>query len=287
MATEGQELTTGETVGRYELLGEVGRGAHARVFRARHVLMDREVALKCLEGPAADDEVLRRRLQVEAVASCRIRHPAVVEVFDVDTDGAQPHLVMELLRGETLLGPVRRGGLSLPYAISLLQPVADALDHAHRVGVIHRDLKPENIFVEHGRRARLLDFGIARVEGESVPECASSLVGTPRYMAPEQVEGGELGPASDIYSFGVMLYEVLTGQPLFVGRSALDVIWKHASRAPRPPSSACPELPPGVDEPLLAMLEKRPEHRPNTVSEAFNWLALAARRPYRRRRYTA
>ncbi len=274
----------GTQIGRYLLEAEIGRGAHGSVFRARHRDIGRLVAVKILTRRAADDPVQRARLRIEAAAVHRVGHPAVADVVDVGgEDGPRPYLVLELLEGMTLHQLLRRfGPLELDEALELLAPVAAAVDQAHARGVLHRDLKPDNVFIERpGRpdvRGRLIDFGVARIAGIADPGSSTgSLVGTPRYMAPEVIDGQEAAPAADRYGFGVLLYEALVGRAPFVGSNPLDVLWQHLSLNPEPPSVRASHLPRAVDGPLLNLLEKRPAGRPRSLGEALARIAAVRR----------
>lgn len=269
----------GQKLGPWVLEAEIGRGAYGSVFRARHALIDRRAAIKVLTARAATDPTQRAKLRLEARAIHRVEHPAVVDVFDIGPlDAPRPYLVMELLEGRTLHERFRReGAMPVEEAVALLRPVAEALDRAHGRGVVHRDVKPDNIFLERrpeaGLRSRLIDFGVARIHGlEQVSGREDHLVGTPRYMAPEVVDGGPAEGPADLYALGVCLYELLVGRAPFVGRSALDILWQHLDRAPRPPSSAVAHLPAIVDAVVLALLEKDPRDRPSTAAEAWDVL---------------
>lgn len=268
---EGEDLALGTRVGAYRLEAEVGRGAYGSVYRARPMGSAKPVAVKVMTARAAGDQVQRERMLVEARAMHRVRHPAVVDVYDVGLAGGRPYLAMELLEGWSLHEVLRRTGpLDLDFAIELLAPIGEALDVAHRCGVVHRDLKPSNIFVElRPTRARLLDFGVASVDGLCMEGEDDEIVGTPRYMAPEQVEGHCVSPASDIYSFGVLMFEVLTGRPPFVGGSPIDLLCQHVGRPPPAPSALSPRLSSAIDAPLLRMLSKEPADRQVSFEQAF------------------
>lgn len=270
-------LPPGTLVGGYRLEAEVGRGSYGSVYRGRPLGLKKPVAVKVMTAQAAHDRVQRERMLVEARAMHRVRHPAVVDVYDVGLVGGRPYLVMELLEGWSLQEVLRRTGpLELDFALELLEPIGEALDQAHRSGVVHRDLKPSNVFVElRPTRARLLDFGVATVDGVGVEGEDDEIVGTPRYMAPEQVEGQRVGAPSDVYSLGVVLFEALVGRPPFVGGSPIDLLCQHVGRPPPVPSALAPRLPAALDRPLLQMLAKAPEHRPGSFGEAFGELRAA------------
>ncbi len=234
-----------------------------RVFVGEHVIMGRRAAIKVLHDASATDPDQVQRLFDEARAACQIAHPAIVEVFDCGTSAfAGPYLVMELLEGESLARALRGNRRPpLPWVASVLAQVADALDAAHRAGIIHRDLKPGNIFLLSDGRLKLLDFGIARLsENQSLPP-RRVVIGTPRYMAPEQTLGEPATAAADVYALGVIAFEMLTGTLPFTSRDSRELMELHRT-APMP--SICdrvPELPSGADQVISQALTKRPKRR--------------------------
>jgi serine/threonine-protein kinase len=239
-------------------------------------VIGKEVAVKVLDGLYPGVEDVERRFLAEARAVNRINHPNIVDIFGFgELENGQKFYVMELLKGETLRAFCRRFG-PLPWrmALDVLRPLGDALDAAHRVGVLHRDLKPANVFLHHHPNGlivvKLLDFGIAKnLAGEEAGVTSTgNVIGTPAYMAPERWGGGPSVTASDIYSLGVIAYEMLTGQRPFPGSRPREIIERQRLEVPAAPSSLNPLLPLTVDVPLLAMLNKDPGARPGRAGEA-------------------
>jgi len=255
-----------------ERLGEGGMGA---VYRARHVEMDRPVAIKVLQQKFVEDEAARTRFLIEARAAVMLRHANAVSVTDFgETSEGCVYIVMELLEGRTLREILSREGvMETARAISIMLQASDGVAAAHDAGIIHRDLKPSNILVtqsaDHPASVKVLDFGIAKFtadEDESMVQ-TNSVIGTPRYMSPEQNNGYELTPATDVYSLGVILYEMLTGMAPFTGSAAAEIAYKHAYVEPFPPREIVAAIPEDVERVVLHALEKRPEDRFATAAE--------------------
>jgi serine/threonine protein kinase len=260
---------------RYRLVDRLAVGGSAEVWRAHDEQLDRAVAVKRLHPHLLPDELSRQRLAAEARAAAGLSHPGIVGIYDVDTSGDWPALVMELVDGESLAARLARDGpLPERQAAAIAADLADALYHAHKRGVIHRDLKPGNILIDADGRARLADFGIARSLAESAERLTQtgSVMGTLRYMAPEQLTGGEIGPRTDLYGLGTVLHEALTGEPPYPASSPVGLV--EAQRA-GPPTV------PAVDPALAAVIRTclafnasdRPVHA-GAVAEALRaWLA--------------
>lgn len=260
--------------GKYRLDSELGEGGAGKVFIATHIDLHRKVALKVLLDSGFQAEELRKRFEREARVASRLKHPNAVEVYDFGTDGTTPYLVMELLSGKTLLAMLKAGPLDLETIYTLGYQIADVLDAAHEIGLVHRDLKPENILVETKSdgtmRAVIVDFGLAfiaidndlnRMTQEGV------ISGTPQYLSPEQVLAKEIGPESDIYSFGCVLYEMITQQRVFTERVTVTLLAAHLYGAPAPLRVRAPDrvVPAELDELVLRMLAKAPQDRPRAV----------------------
>lgn len=257
--------------GRYRIVGQLGRGGMGHVYAAVHVALDQQVAIKVLHPRLAEDERFRARFLQEARAASRIRHPNVVEIRDFGTARNGPvYFVMEYLSGHDLSEELCKQG-SLPWARArnILVQAASALQAAHAKQIIHRDIKPGNCFLFDDEDAglvdvvKLVDFGIAKV-GDALGKrltVSGEILGTIRYMSPEQARCEPLDARSDIYSLGAMAYEILTGMPPFRGSDALHVITAHLEEEPEPVRRLAPEVPAAVDAMVLKMLAKAPEDR--------------------------
>ena len=203
---------------RYRLVERVAVGGSAEVWRAHDEQLDRAVAVKRLHPHLLPDAVSRQRLAAEARAAAGLSHPAIVGIYDIDTTGDWPALVMELVDGESLAARLaREGPLPEREAAAIVTDIADGLYHAHKRGIVHRDVKPGNVLLDREGRARLADFGIARSLAESAERLTQtgSVMGTLRYMAPEQLTGGEIGQRTDLYGLGAVMHEAHTGEPPF------------------------------------------------------------------------
>ncbi|MGA9993806.1 MAG: serine/threonine-protein kinase [Pyrinomonadaceae bacterium] len=265
---------------KYRLDERLGVGGMGTVYRATHLLIDRPVAVKVLNSRFVEDEQAQERFRREAKAAGRLQHTNAVAVTDFGrTVDNLVYLVMELLEGRTLRDILaREAPLDTARSVSLMLQISAAVAAAHEEGIIHRDLKPANIFVVQKRSAppvvKVLDFGIAKLAADSFEDSDAAhltqtgvMIGTPRYMSPEQCDGARLTPASDVYSLGIILYEMLTGTTPFTGSTPLAVALKHSSVAPRRPSEFTATIPPELEHVVLHALEKKPEERPADAGE--------------------
>jgi len=286
MAAADSELKAGDQVGEYRIEAKVGEGGFGAVYRAVHPVIGKTAAVKLLHRQFSSNPQMVSRFVAEAKAVNQIRHKNIIDIFAFGAlpDGRQ-YYVMELLEGMSFDRFIKqRGRLPVDEALPILRGLARALDAAHAAGIVHRDLKPENIFVlfdEDGvPTPKLLDFGIAKLLGDSEAgghkTRTGTPMGTPYYMSPEQCHGRAIDHRTDIYSFGIMTHETLTGRVVFEGDSVMDVLFKHSNAKPQRMSEACPDLPPSLDEPVLRMLSKDPAERPSTLMEAMDALARAA-----------
>jgi len=252
--------------GRYEIVGELGRGAMGVVYKARDPQIDRLVALKTisLRGQEPDEESeFRKRFLNEAQAAGRLHHPGIVSVFDVgeDPENRDPYIVLEYVAGEALNRMLaREKKLPLARALRLAEEVAEALEYAHAQGVVHRDIKPGNILITQDGRAKIADFGIAKLNLAHFT-LPGKVLGTPAYMAPEQLSGEGADGRSDLFSLGVILYAMTTGHSPFQGDSATTVCFKVANREPVPASALDLNLPPELDAVISRAMEKDPKKR--------------------------
>jgi serine/threonine protein kinase len=272
---------------KYRLDERLGTGGMGTVYRATHLLIDRPVAIKLLNPRYVEDEAAQVRFRREARAAGRIQHTNAVTVTDFGrtTDGFV-YIVMELLEGRTLRDVLAHDApLDTARAVSMMLQTAAAVGAAHDAGVIHRDLKPANIFVVQRKDAppyiKVLDFGIAKLAADALDDDdtntltqVGAMIGTPRYMSPEQCDGAKLTPASDVYSLGIILYEMLTGTTPFNGTSPLAIAVKHSSTPPRSPREFVATIPVAIEEIVLHALEKKPENRPPDAN-AFRSLLYA------------
>jgi serine/threonine protein kinase len=258
--------------GRYRVMNTVGEGGMGTVYLAEQISIGRKVALKVLHGEYARDNEFVRRFHQEARMAAALNHRHVTTVFDFDqADDGSLFIVMEYLEGRSLSEVIRHeGALPVGRALRIGIQIAEGLEAAHRAGVIHRDVKPQNIMVVGpDREIKLMDFGIARMRDSSATHLtrAGMMMGTPEYMAPEQIEGGEVSEKTDIYAFGVVLYEMLTGLTPFHGATPAAVLTKHLREMPDPLRRHRREVPPAVEQVVMQALEKNPGARPRSMAE--------------------
>jgi serine/threonine-protein kinase len=265
---------------KYRLEERLGIGGMGTVYRAVHLLIDRPVAIKVLNQRFVEDEAARTRFRREARAAGRLQHANAVTVTDFgqSSDG-YVYIVMELLEGRTLREILaKEAPLDPARSVSLMMQISDAVAAAHDAGIIHRDLKPANVFIVQRADVpsvvKVLDFGIAKLAAETLDDdepmtltLIGAMIGTPRYMSPEQCDGAELTPAADVYSLGIILYEMLTGTVPFSGSTPLAIAMKHASELPRAPRSFVAAIPEALEQVVLHALEKRPEDRPADAAQ--------------------
>ncbi len=246
--------------GRYEVQREIGEGAMGRVYRCFDPLMKRVIAVKTVKKEFLTRETREeylRRFRREAQAAGRLSHPSIVSVFDVGED----YFVMEHLEGSTLQVILRdRGQIPVDETVRILTPLADALDYAHRSGIVHRDIKPGNVFVLAEGRPKLMDFGVAHLESSSMT-AQGHFFGSPSYMAPEQVSGGEVAAAADLFSLAVVAYEMLTGHRPFEGASITAIMYRVVNEDPPAPRQWDFDLPPVFDDIFKRALSKNPAER--------------------------
>jgi tetratricopeptide (TPR) repeat protein len=261
-------LSAGDRLGRYEILGPIGAGGMGEVWRARDTELDREVAVKVLPESFASDENRLERFQREARALAALSHPNLLEIYDVGSTNGIHYAVTELLEGDTLRERITPTGLPWPKVTAIGAAVADGLAAAHGRGIIHRDIKPENLFITADGRVKILDFGLAAVHGETSPDArtatiteAGTVMGTPGYMAPEQVKGQPADARSDIFSLGCVIYEMASGHRAFGGDTGAEVIAAILKDEPPQLSSSGAAVPVDLERAVHRCLEKRPEAR--------------------------
>ncbi len=253
--------------GRYLVESPIGVGGMAVVYRARHTLVDRPVAVKIMSQQMARDKSLRERFRREAKNAAALAHPNIIEIYDYgETEDGSPFMVMELLDGAPLSHLIGMGPMDPGRVASLGLQMSKGLARAHDFDVIHRDLKPENIFICNGGPGReivkLLDFGIARSMHDSRLTNAGEIFGTPQYMAPERITSIDAGPAADLYALGIILFEMLTGRLPFQAEEITGFFIKHMQEPPPKPSEIVPQCPRRLEELILRMMAKTPDGRP-------------------------
>lgn len=266
-------LATGSRIGPYEIKSLLGSGGMGEVYRARDTRLERDVALKVLPQNFVEDPERLRRFEQEARTAGSLNHPNVVAVYDVGKENGNAYLVSELLEGETLRARLEEGSLSSRKAIEYALQIAKGLSAAHQKGIVHRDLKPENLFITADGHVKILDFGLAKLAHPELDLSGDSnlmtqqrtadgvLLGTPGYMSPEQVRGRALDPRSDIFNFGAILYEMLSGKRAFAGDSVVERMNAILKEDPPELSTTHPQISPGLSRFIRRCMEKRPEER--------------------------
>jgi eukaryotic-like serine/threonine-protein kinase len=248
--------------GRYRLDRELARGGMAAVWIAEDPLLSRRVAVKLLHPQLAVDEALRTRFRNEAIAAAKLTHPGIVATYDTGDDDGLAYIVMELVEGKTLRGMIdQRQRLPVQQAVDITSQVADALEHAHRQGLVHRDIKPANVLVQPDGRVKVTDFGIAKAAGGDDLTRTGTVVGTARYLAPEQVNGGLVDGRADVYALGLLLYEMLAGKPPFAGDNDMATAVARLTSAPQPVRAARPDVPRTLEDVVSRSLARDPDYR--------------------------
>jgi eukaryotic-like serine/threonine-protein kinase len=263
--------------GRYRIQRKLGAGGMADVYLAEDQELGRRVAIKILNGRHANDDQFIERFRREAKNAAALNHPNIVSIYDRGEAEETYYIAMEFLDGRTLKELiVSRGAAPVNVAIEYARQILSALRFAHRHGIVHRDIKPHNVLVDGEGRVKVTDFGIARAGTSQMTE-AGSIVGTAQYLSPEQARGGEVDPRSDLYSLGIVLYELLTGKTPFDGETPVEIAMKHLSTAPKPPSKLRPDVPPELDMVVMRALAKNPDDRYQSADEMEGDLDRVAR----------
>ncbi len=262
----------GETISQYRVLREIGHGGMATVYEAEDTLLARHVALKVIAEDLLRDESAIARFELEARAAAALDHPNICRVYELTQYNGRPVIVMELLEGESLREAVRRGPLPLALVVDIGIEIADALDLAHTKGFLHRDIKPGNIMCNGRGQAKLLDFGLAKSGDREAPledhdANNGSFGGTVQFMSPEQTRGEELDARSDLFSLGIVLYEIATGERPFKRRSGLATMEAIRAVHPASPQSLNPAVPEGLEVIITKLLQKDPAERYQSAAD--------------------
>ena len=270
-------LSPGETLGNYQIVEKIGAGGMGSVYKAYQPALGRYVAIKVLPPQTSGDPSFRERFAVEARAIGKLRHPNIVTAYDFSQQGDVAFLVSDFIDGGTLADQLG-APLPLEYALTILRPIASALDYAHARGVVHRDVKPQNILLSHDGTPVLTDFGLAKIVGPgSGVTQAGALMGTAEYMAPECASGAEVaGPAADQYAVAIVAYQMLVGRHPFPSENPISALMAHVHKPVPVPTSIGVPLPPAVESALLRGLAKKPEERFARVSDFVRALASPA-----------
>jgi putative two-component system response regulator len=269
-------LREGAALGQYRIVGRIGRGGMGTVYKAHHSALDRYVAIKVLPDHLVDEQSFLERFRLEANSIARLKHPNILNVYDFGEDAGVPFLVLELVSGGTLEDKLQ-GAMDLHEVVTLLKPIADALDYAHSVGVVHRDIKPSNILIHDDGTPTLADFGLAKIADLALKLTGDDhVLGTPEYMSPEQAAGERIGPASDRYSLAVVAYEMLTGRVPFRANTPVAVLMAHLREAVPVADELLGELSAHLEETLRKGLAKEPTDRYPTATRFVAALTPAA-----------
>ena len=265
---------------RYELLERVGGGGMALVFKGRDTLLDRTVAVKMLRSQYTADEDVVKRFRREAQAAASLSHASIVNIYDVGQEDDMYYIVMEFIAGRTLKQKIQQEGkIEMEKAVDIAIQICEALEHAHAHKVIHRDIKPHNIMLTTGGRVKVADFGIARASTSATLTHSGTIMGSVHYFSPEQARGGFSGERSDLYSLGVVLYEMLTGKVPFEGDSAVTIALKHVQEPVVPPRKLNPEIPETLEKIVLKALEKEQALRYQSAAEMMHDLRALQDKP--------
>ena len=271
MITRGQMINE-----RYEIIRSIGEGGMANVYVALDTILNRKVAVKILRGDLAEDEKFVRRFQREAISASSLNDPNIVEVYDVGEDNGKYFIVMEYVEGKTLKQLIKkRGSLTLPEVVDIMLQLTSAIAHAHESYIIHRDIKPQNVIILEDGRVKIMDFGIAVALNAGELTQTNSVMGTVYYIPPEQANGGGADIKSDIYSLGILMYELVTGHVPFKGENPVEVAIKHMNEELPSICEYDPEMPQSIENIILRAAAKNPKNRYASAEEMHNDLKTA------------
>jgi serine/threonine-protein kinase len=256
---------------RYEIIEKIGGGGMALVYKARCRLLNRFVAIKVLRPEFIEDEEFVKKFRREAQSAASLSHPNIVGIYDVGTENNNYYIVMEYIKGQTLKELIKsKGTLGIEHATNIAIQICYALDHAHKNHIVHRDIKSHNILIREDNSVKVTDFGIARAVSSSTITNTGNVIGSVHYFSPEQARGGYTDEKSDIYSLGVVLYEMVTGRLPFEGDSPIAVALKHIQEEPIPPAKINPRVPKSIEAIILKCMEKEVSRRYNSAAEIIN-----------------
>ena len=279
MLSRGQKIND-----RYEIIKTIGEGGMANVYLANDTILDRKVAIKVLRGDLSNDEKFIRRFKREALSVSNLSHPNIVEVYDVGEEDGNYYIVMEYIDGKTLKQLLqKRGALTLTEVIDIMCQLTDGLAHAHEAYIIHRDIKPQNIMIEDNGLVKITDFGIAMALNSTQLTQTNSVMGSVHYLPPEQANGKGSTVKSDIYSLGILMYELLTGSVPFKGDTAVEIALKHMKEKIPSIRKQNPTIPQSVENIVLKATAKNPKNRYDTVRDMYNDLKTALDRDNEKR----
>ena len=279
MLSKGQKIND-----RYEIIKTIGEGGMANVYLAHDTILDRKVAIKVLRGDLSNDEKFIRRFKREALSVSNLSHPNIVEVYDVGEEDGNYYIVMEYIEGKTLKQLLqKRGALTLTEVIDIMSQLTDGLAHAHEAYIIHRDIKPQNIMIEDNGRIKITDFGIAMALNSTQLTQTNSVMGSVHYLPPEQANGKGATVKSDIYSLGILMYELLTGSVPFKGDTAVEIALKHMKEKVPSVRKQNPTIPQSVENIILKATAKNPKNRYDSVREMHADLETALERDNEKR----
>lgn len=278
-------LSRGQKVNeRYEIIKTIGEGGMANVYLANDTILDRKVAIKVLRGDLSNDEKFIRRFKREALSVSNLSHPNIVEVYDVGEEEGNYYIVMEYIEGKTLKQLLqKRGTLTLTEVIDIMSQLTDGLSHAHEAYIIHRDIKPQNIMIEDNGLVKITDFGIAMALNSTQLTQTNSVMGSVHYLPPEQANGKGSTVKSDIYSLGILMYELLTGSVPFKGDNAVEIALKHMKEKLPSIRKQNPTIPQSIENIVLKATAKNPKNRYDTVKDMYNDLQTAMDRTNEKR----
>ena len=263
MLSKGQKINN-----RYEIVKSIGEGGMANVYLANDKILDRKVAIKVLRGDLSSDDKFIRRFQREALSVSNLSHPNIVEVYDVGEEDGEYYIVMEYIEGKTLKQLLKkRESLTLTEVIDIMTQLTDGISHAHESYIIHRDIKPQNIMIQDDGRIKITDFGIAMALNATQLTQTNSVMGSVHYLPPEQASGKGATVKSDIYSMGILMYELLTGTVPFKGDNAVEIALKHMKDKIPSIRKQDPSIPQSVENILLKATAKNPRNRYDTAKE--------------------